>query len=204
MSGRPGPGASGSPGKEGSAARLVAPSTRFRTSFIAALVECHEEGRHLELAAALLADPDEFSRFVGALRADAASPGAYARYVWSLRGKEPPHQPDGYVPQTILWWTSGEEYLGRLTLRHRLTIHLTYEGGHIGYEVRPSARGKGHATAMLAAALPLAAGLGVERALVDCDPGNIASRRVIEKNGGVCDGEHDDELYFWVPTSRRP
>jgi predicted acetyltransferase len=56
---------------------------------------------------------------------------------------------------------------------------------------------------MLAAALPLAAELGVERVLIDCDPANIGSRRVIEKNGGVFDGEYDDELYFWVPTSPR-
>jgi predicted acetyltransferase len=186
------------------AAGLVAPSTRFRASFVAALAECHEEGRHMELDEARLADPDEFSRFVEALLADEGSPGAFARYTWSLWGKEPPYQPCGYVPQTILWWTAGDEFIGRLTIRHRLTLHLLYEGGHIGYEVRPSARRRGHATAMLAAALPLVAELGVEWALIDCDPANDASRRVIEKNGGVFDGEHDGELYFWVPTSPPP
>ena len=38
---------------------------------------------------------------------------------------------------------------------------------------------------MLAAALPLAAALGIDPARVDCDADNVASRRVIEKNGGV-------------------
>jgi predicted acetyltransferase len=186
------------------AARLVAPATRVRESFLASLAEDHQEDRHRELDQALLAAPGEFDRYVAALRDDAKSPGVLARYVWSLRGKEPPYQPGGYVPQTILWWTEGDEYLGRLSIRHRLTVHLLYEGGHIGYEVRPSERGRGHATAMLAAALPLAAALGVEKALIDCDPANVASRRVIEKNGGVLDGEYDDELYYWVPTSVRP
>jgi predicted acetyltransferase len=183
--------------------RLVVPSTRYRRSFLAALVEDHEEGRHKELDAAALGEPGEFDRYVAAVLADARAPGSLTRYVWSLRGKELPYQPDGYVPQTILWWTEGDEYLGRLSIRHRLTLHLLYEGGHIGYEVRPSARRCGHATAMLAAALSLAAELGVERALIDCDPANIGSRRVIENNGGVLDGEYDDELYFWVPTSPR-
>ena len=181
-------------------AHLVTPSTRYRESFLAALAECHQEDRHLELDEGLLTDPQEFGCFVAALRADAESPGAQARYVWSLRGKEPPYRPDGYVAQTILWWTAGDEFLGRLTIRHRLTLHLLYEGGHIGYEVRPTARRRGHATAMLAAGLPFAAELGVTKALIDCDPANRASRRVIEKNGGEFGGEWDDELYFWVPT----
>jgi len=185
------------------AARLVAPSSRYRVSFLAALAEFHEEDRHRELDEAVLAGPDEFARFAAALRADADSPGAQARYVWSLRGKEPPYRRDGYVRQTVLWWVTDDEYLGRLHLRHRLTVHLLYEGGHIGYEVRPSARRRGHATAMLAAALPLAADLGIERVLIDCDPANVASRRVIEKNGGEFDGEWDDEAYFWVPTAQR-
>jgi predicted acetyltransferase len=181
--------------------RLVAPSTRYRRSFLDALAEDHEEGRHKELDAAVLGEPGEFARYVAAVLADASAPGSPTRYVWSLRGKEPPYQPGGYVAQTILWWTEGDEYLGRLSIRHRLTLHLLYEGGHIGYEVRPGARRRGHATAMLAAALPLAAERGVEWALIDCDPGNIGSRRAIEKNGGVFDGEYDDELYYWVPTS---
>ena len=53
---------------------------------------------------------------------------------------------------------------------------------------------------MLAEALPLAAGLGIDPARVDCDADNVASRRVIERGGGV-DEERDGSLYFWVPTT---
>jgi len=103
-------------------------------------------------------------------------------------------------PQTVLWWTAGDEYIGRLSIRHRLTPHLLYHGGNIGFEVRPTARRRGHATRMLAAALPLAADLGISPARLDCDVANVASRRVIEKNGGVLDEERGGSFFFWVPT----
>ena len=45
---------------------------------------------------------------------------------------------------------------------------------------------------------------GIERARIDCDVDNVASRRVIEKNGGRFDGEEAGSLYFWVPTSGEP
>ena len=54
---------------------------------------------------------------------------------------------------------------------------------------------------MLAAALPLAAALGIDPARMDCEVDNVASRRVIEQNGGVLDEERDGSLYFWVPTT---
>jgi predicted acetyltransferase len=99
-----------------------------------------------------------------------------------------------------LWWVNDQEYLGRITIRHRLTDALREEGGHIGYDVRPSARHRGHATAMLAAALPVARGLGIGQALLICDPDNTASRKVIEANGGVLDDKHGDRLRYWVRT----
>lgn len=69
-------------------------------------------------------------------------------------------------------------------MRYRLTPPLEKAGGHIGYDVRPSARRQGHATAMLAAALPIAPSLGITRALLTCDGTNTASQRVIGTNGG--------------------
>ncbi len=183
-----------------SVARLAPPAVESHTSFLAALAEYHDEGRHLELDAGRLADPAEFARYVAALRADVEHPGEAARYVAALRYVEPETWPDGYVPMSTYWWVAGDEYLGRLAIRHRLTPHLLVEGGHIGYEVRPGARGQGHATAMLAAALPIAAGLGIAVAHLDCEASNAASRRAIEKNGGFVEREEHGSLYFLVPT----
>jgi predicted acetyltransferase len=94
----------------------------------------------------------------------------------------------------------GSAYLGRISLRHRLTKRLLEVGGHIGYDVRPSARRQGHATAMLRAVLPLARAMGIDPALLTCDIDNVGSRRVIEANGGVFENELYGKFRFWVPT----
>jgi predicted acetyltransferase len=182
------------------APRLVSPAARYRASFLDALREYQAEGAHAELDGGLLADPAEFARYVAAVLADVEKPGEASRYVADLSALERDEPPGGYVPQTTLWWAAGDEYLGRVAIRHRLTDHLLREGGHIGYEVRPSARRRGHARDMLAPALPLAAALGIDPAHVDCDAGNVASRRVIEKNGGCLDRQAEGNLYFLVPT----
>ena len=41
---------------------------------------------------------------------------------------------------------------------------------------------------MLRQALAVAAGVGIEQALITCDEGNIGSETVIERCGGVFDG----------------
>ena len=104
------------------------------------------------------------------------------------------------MPCTTWWWLGNDGYLGRIALRHRLTERLLREGGHIGYDVRPAARRRGHATAMLRAVLPEAAARGISSALVTCDVDNLASAKVIQANGGVLENELDGKLRFWVPT----
>lgn len=55
---------------------------------------------------------------------------------------------------------------------------------------------------MLRAALPIAAGLGIDRARVTCNADDVGSRKVI----GACGGEFEDqrgvEIRFWIATSR--
>jgi predicted acetyltransferase len=185
----------------GAPAGFARPDGLFHASFLAALGEYHAEGRHEEIDEAPLEDPEEFARYCAAVNAGVERPGEPDLYLARLHGKPVPGEwVDGYVPQTVLWWAAGDVYLGRLSIRHRLTPHLLYHGGNIGFEVRPSARRQGHATAMLAAALPLAAAMGIDPARVDCDVANTASRRVIERNGGVLAEERDGSYYFWVPT----
>lgn len=182
--------------------RFARPDARFHESWLEALREYHAEGRHHQLDEDVFADREEFARYCAAVNAGVERPGEPDFYLAGLYGGRLPREwVDGYVPQTVLWWAAGDEFLGRLSLRHRLTPHLLLNGGNIGFEVRPSARRRGHATAMLAAALPLAAALGIDPARVDCDAANVASRRVIERNGGVFDEDHDGSFYFWVPTT---
>lgn len=143
-------------------------------------------GRYLRDHASALEKDEDFGRFVDAVRAE--------------RLEETP-RPDGYVPDTELWWVEGDEFLGRIGIRHRLTPMLLEMGGHIGYDVRPSARRRGHATEMLHQALAVAHELGINPALITCDADNIGSRTVIERNGGVLEDERNGKLRFWAATA---
>lgn len=177
---------------------LVTPTTGVHASFLDAMAEFAAEGRLGPSDASMLAQE---SRQHGAFW---ATPEGFAALVDDIVGAaaEDHPRPDGFVPCTNLWWVDGDRYLARIAIRHRLTPWLLEAGGHIGYDTRPSARRQGHATAMLAAALPVAAGLGIESALLTCDADNLASRKVIEANGGVLADQRGPKLRFWVPTGR--
>lgn len=84
---------------------------------------------------------------------------------------------------------------------HRLTAVLLEIGGHVGHDVRPSARRRGHATEMLRQALAVARELGIDPALVTRDVDNVGSRTVIERNGGVFEDQRHGKLRYWVPTT---
>ena len=131
----------------------------------------------------------------------ASDAAAFTAFCEAVRAQalESTPRPAGWVPATELWWVEGDEFLGRVGIRHRLTPALLEVGGHIGYDVRPSARRRGHATEMLRQAVEIARGLGIERALVTCDVDNIGSRTVIERNGGVLEDEREGKLRFWMP-----
>jgi predicted acetyltransferase len=177
--------------------RLVTPDVRLRSSFLEAMAEFAAEGRgavhddsmvgaDLRQRRELWEDADGFATYVRQLVA---------------QSEEDAPRPPGFVPSTTLWWVDGEEFLGRIAIRHRLTEHLLEVGGLIGYDIRPSARRRGHATAMLAAALPVARELGIDPALITCDTDNVGSRRVIEANGGVLEDERNGKFRYWVPTA---
>lgn len=96
---------------------------------------------------------------------------------------------EGWVPGSTWWLMRGGRVVGTVNLRHELNDSLRDYGGHIGYSIRPSERGKGYATRMLAMTLDKARDLGLDRVLLTCDADNVASARVMEKNGGVLDSE---------------
>ncbi len=147
---------------------LVEPSEQWESAFLAFLREFADARE--EIGEPSRSAKSTFREFLAQLR-------DWARGV---------NLPEGYVPSSSYWLVSDEgEILGQVNIRHRLTPALEDFGGHVGYHVRPGQRGKGHGTKMLALALDEARRLGLTRVLITCDPENIASVRVIEKNGGV-------------------
>lgn len=74
-------------------------------------------------------------------------------------------------------------------LRHRLTPSLKEVGGHIGYMVRPTDRGQGYGTKLLAMTLAQTQQIDIQRILVTCNTANQASAQVIQKNGGILTSE---------------
>lgn len=175
---------------------LVRPTVAVRASYLAALVEFRAEGR--------LGDDDStgLGHEARELELAGAADDAFETYVEALRERAFEHgrRPEGWVPDTLLWYVDGDEWIGRLDIRHRLIPALMDLGGHIGYAVRPSARRRGHATAMLREALPIAARLGIGRALLTCRVHNVASRKVIEANGGILEDQRGESLRFWIVT----
>ena len=177
---------------------LVAPTTTVHASFLKAMAELQAEGR---------GEPDDNSMVGSEIRTHGDTwhdADAFASFTADLcaQSLEDAPRPTGFVPCTTLWWVDGDEYLGRLAIRHRLTDWLLNYGGHIGYDVRPTARRLGHATQMLRAALPVAAALGIDDVLITCDDTNVGSRKVIEANGGRFEDERGGKLRFWVRVDR--
>ena len=181
---------------------LIPPSVRCQASFLVAVQEIRAAGESEHTTGLSILPPIGDFEGEAVTLADVEDADAFAAFTTRLRQLADPHtwRPEGFVPATHLWWVDGTTYLGRLSIRHSLTPWLLEFGGHIGYGVRPSARRRGHATAMLAAALPIARRLGIDAALVTCDDTNVASRKVIEACGGVLEDQRGEKLRYWIDT----
>lgn len=97
--------------------------------------------------------------------------------------------PDGYISNTKYWLFDDDEYIGSFTLRHDLNENLMKCGGHIGYVIAPSKRGRGYAFAGLQLVLAEAAKRGLKRVLITCSTENDASFAVINKAKNMYGGE---------------
>lgn len=167
-------------------ARLVRPSQRYRESYLQALQEFHEEGLYLHLDYETIAA--DFADFVREL----------------LQKEDPAKVTPGRVPDSVYWLVEGNIYIGRVSIRHKLNDFLERIGGHIGYDIRPPKRGKGYGKQILALALPKAREIGLQHVLLTCDKDNIASKKIIESNGGILSGEYkvvEQEtpiLHYWI------
>ena len=107
--------------------------------------------------------------------------------------------PEGWVPaiQLVAFSEKGQA-VGFLNLRLCLNDYLLEEGGHIGYSIRPSERGKGYAKEALRQGLQVAKQKNIKKALVTCSVENPASRAVIVENGGAFEDVRNGVERYWI------
>ena len=86
---------------------------------------------------------------------------------------------EGGVPSTTLFYFVDGNIVGAVDIRHELNHRLNI-GGHIGYGVASSYRGKGYASILLGQALNYLKSLNVETVLMTTNPFNYASQNVIK------------------------
>ena len=89
------------------------------------------------------------------------------------------------VGEDKYWLVDDEKtyFIGEIAIRHRLNDALAQRGGHIGYGIRYSEWNRGFGTKMLELTLEKAKEMHISPVLITCNDDNLASARVMEKNG---------------------
>lgn len=106
--------------------------------------------------------------------------------------------PEGDVPQTLYWLFVEGKPVGLAKLRHYLNESLREKGGHAAYAIRKSERGQGYGKLILRELIKKAKDKGIKELLLTCDNDNLASRRVIEANGGQLEKIKEGECFYWI------
>lgn len=152
---------------------LVAPAARLRDSYRSLVAEIAAAGEK-PVPFVLAFDDSDFDALLARLSACSRGIGL----------------PEGFVAHSTFWLVEDDALVvGVSNIRHSLTPSLLREGGHIGYGVRPSARRQGLGHEILRQSLLRARELGIGDVLVTCAATNVASARIIARNGGVLESQ---------------
>ncbi len=165
--------------------RIIKPCEQYLESYL----EACKEYKKLNLSSGSFHDPEQYDEWKSVI---------FDKYDCETKGI---NLPKGCVPSTTYWLVDDDKYIGSGNIRHELTDCLKQFGGHIGYCIRPECWNKGYGTAQLKMLLQEANKLGIGNALLTCDAKNIASARVMEKNGakklGLFQLRFDNKLKFF-------
>lgn len=123
---------------------------------------------------------------------------AYIQYCKD--GEDPEKVPSHLVPATQFLFVRKRDHrlVGMIQVRHYFNEYLEKYAGHIGYSVRPCERRKGYATKMLRSTLPFCKEIGMDKVLIACIEGNVASEKTILANGGVYESTVHEPDRDWM------
>jgi predicted acetyltransferase len=138
--------------------KLIKPNIRYKKSFKSALYEFEKEGNIKE---GNIKKIDEYIKNGG------------------IKYK------DINIKSSTYWLIDKNKFIGRLNIRHNLNDELKKFGGNLGFIIRPQERKKGFGKEILRLGIKKAEKIGFKKILITCNEKNIASRKIIEKNGGL-------------------
>lgn len=134
-------------------------------------------------------DAENESQFAGCLSLDVSKSSEEWIKICELRKSEKTCDDAGTAVPAHTYLAirkRDDKVVGVIDLRHHINHPILGTwGGHCGYSVRPSERGKGYAKEMLRLNIQNAKSMGIEKLLVTCNSENAASEKVIIANGGV-------------------
>lgn len=134
-------------------------------------------------------DAENDNQFAGCMSLDASTSAEEWIKICELRKNEATcRETETAVPSHtyLAVRKSDDKVVGVIDLRHHIEHPILGTwGGHCGYSVRPSERGKGYAKEMLRLNIQNAKVMGIQKLLITCDVKNEASEKTILANGGV-------------------
>ncbi len=157
--------------------QLIHPQPKWQDSFIDLLNEAKCANEVSELGHAYRPDED------------------YSTMYMRLKNREQGiniHPRD--VPSCLYWILDMKSgvIVGTLDMRYKITGDYFERLGHVAYYIKPRERKKGYATEALRQVLELYKIRKEKKILITCYKDNIASQKVIQKNGGILESEKED------------
>jgi len=168
---------------------LVVPQVRYKEGFEKMVEEYKAFG-----------EEEYFDLYKGAI-------SDFKGYVLKLNGDTKEYDGYGWVPTYNFWLTNmNNEILGVVRIRTSLINEsVRIFAGHIDYDISPLSRRRGYGTTLLKLALEKAATMfKLDKVLITCDDDNIASKKIIENNGGIFESKilkeenERQRIRYWI------
>lgn len=158
--------------------KLVLPNKKYQQSFEELINSAKKHGDYNELGNSLIRDNETFDEMLERLNN-------------RRKGKNISKRD---VPATVYWIIVNNDVVGTIDLRHKLNQDYFERLGHVAYYIKPEERKKGYATKALEIAIKKYRDKHIPKILITCFKDNVASSKVIIKNGGLLEKNIIDNI----------